>query len=703
MWIYLYIGEVLVKKNYILDTNVLIHDPQSMFKFEDNNLYIPIYVLEELDKLKSEPSIRGRNSREACRLLDELRCQGSLSQGISVGEGKLTIYVPKDRKVIKVALDSKSMDNAILQCSLELQESSEIKTILVTMDVNLRVRAECIGIQTASYESQSVDVNTLDNEVKEIIFTKKEIDEFYASGIIGLSEDLFINSSILLKDEVTGATALGRVKFENNIRVIKKLNIPANIMGLKPRNAEQKFALDLLLDDSVKFVTLMGTAGSGKSIVSVASALYSIFETNTYAKLLVSRPVMPMGKDIGYLPGTADEKLRPFMQPIYDNIDYILMSSGARKKYKIDSCQKLFDDNIIEIEPLVYIRGRSIINQIMIIDECFPYSTLISTQNGKFKIGNLFKNWIKGNKLPLVKSFDEKTKTFVWKEIVNMFYNGIKELVEVVACNRKIKCTANHPFLTDRGWVEAINLTNYDLLISDNPDGLHVANMISGDVEQMFYGSFLGDGSIQLLSNKIGRLSINHGLSQSNYCKWKANFFGCSTKLIKNSGYNPHEDKIGFCTKSYGLTVSFPRPKIYCPPEIIDKLDERGLAIWFMDDGAAYKNHNGCRIHTESFNIESVKLMSNKLNSWGIDNKIAYYKGNVITINKIGYIKLCKLIAPYIHEELKYKIAPEFRNVKPYTWNRDKQDWGVVAVKQVKKLEKVNHVLIWKSLILILL
>ncbi|MCK9567357.1 PhoH family protein [Candidatus Pacearchaeota archaeon] len=358
-----------MKKNYILDTNVLIHDPQSIFKFEDNNLYIPIYVLEELDKLKSEPSIRGRNSREACRILDDLRCQGSLSKGIYIEDGKLTIYVPKERKVINVALDSKSMDSAILQCSLELQESSEIKTILVTMDVNLRIRAESIGIQTASYESQSVDVNTLENEVKEVIVTKGALDEFYAIGSIPLSEDLFINASVLLKDEISGATALGRIKLENGQRLVKKLNIPNNIMGLKPRNVEQKFAFDLLLDDSIKFVTLMGTAGSGKSILSVSAALYSIFENNIYTKLLVSRPVMPMGKDIGYLPGTADEKLRPFMQPIYDNIDYILMSSGARKKYKIDSCQKLFDDNIIEIEPLVYIRGRSIINQIMILDE----------------------------------------------------------------------------------------------------------------------------------------------------------------------------------------------------------------------------------------------------------------------------------------------------------------------------------------------
>jgi PhoH-like ATPase len=358
-----------VKKNYILDTNVLIHDPQSIFKFEDNNLYIPIYVLEELDKLKSELSLRGRNSREACRLLDDLRCQGSLPEGVPVGDGKLIIYVPQERKVIKVALDSKSMDNAILQCALEIKESSDLRTILVTMDVNLRIRAECIGVQTASFESQSADVNTLDNDVKELSITKEDLDNFYLSGTMQSPDDLLINASVLLRDEISGATALGRVKITGGAKTINKINVPKTIMGLTPRNVEQRFAIDLLLDDSIKFVTLMGTAGSGKSILSIAASLYKIFDERVYEKLLVSRPVIPMGKDIGFLPGSIDEKLRPFMQPIYDNIDYLLMTSGVRRKYKIDSCQKLFDDNVIEIEPLVYIRGRSIINQIMILDE----------------------------------------------------------------------------------------------------------------------------------------------------------------------------------------------------------------------------------------------------------------------------------------------------------------------------------------------
>jgi len=201
-----------VKKNYILDTNVLIHDPQSIFKFEDNNLYIPIYVLEELDKLKSELSLRGRNSREVCRLLDELRCQGSLPEGVSVGDGKLIIYVPQERKVIKVALDSKSMDNAILQCAVEIKESSDLISIMVTMDVNLRIRAECIGVQTASYEFQSVDTSHMITGHTNMNVDLDDIDRLFSEGSIlpkESDEELFDNICIMLKDP-SGKTAIGR-------------------------------------------------------------------------------------------------------------------------------------------------------------------------------------------------------------------------------------------------------------------------------------------------------------------------------------------------------------------------------------------------------------------------------------------------------------------------------------------------------------
>jgi PhoH-like ATPase len=363
-----------MRKNYVLDTNVLIHDPQSIFQFEDNNLYVPIYVLEELDKLKSEATLRGRNSREVCRIIDSLRCQGQLSTGVDVGDlgGKFIVYVPRERKTLNIALDNKSMDNAILQCVVEIkQHDLDTKTILVTMDVNLRIRAECIDIQTASYESQEVNTDTLNNTVQELVVSEDIIKEFSSNGRVCLDTSFDINASIMLKSEISGGSLLGRVKMFEGKQIIRKLQLPNNVFGLKPKNREQQFALDLLLDDEVKLVTLMGKAGSGKTIITLASALYSIFTTHKYDKLLVSRPIIPMGKDIGFLPGTMQEKVKPYMKPIYDNIEYLLMSGKPNTKNgaRVTSCEQLFQDNILEIEPLVYIRGRSIINQIMLIDE----------------------------------------------------------------------------------------------------------------------------------------------------------------------------------------------------------------------------------------------------------------------------------------------------------------------------------------------
>lgn len=355
-----------MKKNYILDTNVLIHDPQSIFKFEDNNLYIPIYVLEELDKLKSELSLRGRNSREVCRLLDDLRCQGSLSEGVSIGEGTLTIYVPQDRKVIKVALDVKSMDNAILQCAIEIKESSELTAILVTMDVNLRIRAESIGVQTASYEFQSVDTSHMITGHTNMNVDIDDIDKLFSDGSIApkeADEELFDNICIMLKDP-SGKTAIGRYNKKKNI--IIPIRPHADVMGIKARNIEQKFALELLLDDNIKIVTLSGTAGGGKTLLALCVGLQKTLD-GKYSRLLVSRPIMPLGKDIGYLKGTLEEKMNPWMQPIYDNLELLMMQGGGKRKgLKYDD---LFEQDIIRVEPLTYIRGRSLPGQFIIIDE----------------------------------------------------------------------------------------------------------------------------------------------------------------------------------------------------------------------------------------------------------------------------------------------------------------------------------------------
>lgn len=367
-----------MRKNYVLDTNVLIHDPQSIFQFQNNNLFVPVYVLEELDKIKSEQSLRGRNSREACRIIDDLRSEGSLSEGVPIGDGVFSIYVPKERRVLQVALDPKSMDSGILQAVLEIKEQNpDTKTILVTMDVNLRVRAESIGIQTASYESQSVDPSKMITGHIEMKMMYDDINEMYATGQIDLEDRLdaeedkeasllYSNVCITMTDP-DGKTALGRYKKKKNIIIPVKLP-KEGIMGIKPRNKEQQFALDLLLDDSVKLVSLVGMAGTGKTLLAVAAGMHKITVEGEYSKLVISRPVVPMGKDIGFLPGSMEEKMDPWMQPIYDNLELLMQIGGGKRKTGM-TYNDLFNQDMIRVEPLTYIRGRSLPNQFIIIDE----------------------------------------------------------------------------------------------------------------------------------------------------------------------------------------------------------------------------------------------------------------------------------------------------------------------------------------------
>jgi PhoH-like ATPase len=355
-----------MRKNYILDTNVLIHDPQSIFQFQDNYLYVPVYVLEELDRIKSEQSLRGRNSREACRIIDEFRCHGSLAGGVDVGDGKFFIYVPKERKTLPVALDKNSVDNAILQSALEIKESTQVRTILVTMDVNLRVRAESIGIQTAPYESQSVDPSRMITGQINMSVGYGDIDELYKNGFINFDDNEFYDNICIMMTDPGGKTALGR--YIKNEKTIIPVQLPKDVMGIKPRNKEQQFALDLLLDDSIKLMTLVGMAGTGKTLLAVAAGLHKLTVDGTYSRLIISRPVVPMGKDIGYLPGTMKEKMDPWMQPIYDNLELLMQTGGGKRKTGM-KYEELFQQDMIRVEPLTYIRGRSLPNQYIIIDE----------------------------------------------------------------------------------------------------------------------------------------------------------------------------------------------------------------------------------------------------------------------------------------------------------------------------------------------
>jgi PhoH-like ATPase len=360
-----------MKKNYVLDTNVLLHDPHAIEKFEDNDVIIPIYVLEEIDSFKRETTERGRNARSVSRLLDGLRAGGSLANGVRVGEGTLRVAVPDRRNVVGMALNPSSADHAILQTAIEVRDASpDTPTIFVTMDVNLRVRSDAVGLKTESYENQSVDIEHLDTGIIELPVTAEALDTFFDTGVLAAptAERLDANVSVLLRDD-SARQRTGLARYHADKGELRALKVPREgVMGIRPRNKEQSFALDLLLDDAVRLVTVVGRAGTGKTLLALAAGLKRTAEDGTYSRLLVSRPVMPMGRDIGYLPGSIEEKLDPWMQPIFDNLDYLLVSGGAKKR-GIKGFDELFESGQLQVEPLTYIRGRSLPQQYVIVDE----------------------------------------------------------------------------------------------------------------------------------------------------------------------------------------------------------------------------------------------------------------------------------------------------------------------------------------------
>jgi PhoH-like ATPase len=359
-----------MKKNYVLDTNVLIHDPQSIFRFEDNNVIIPIYAIEEVDQFKREGSERGRNARSIARLLDELKDRGgSLSKGVALDSGgTLRVAVPSKRLELPSAVDHTAMDQAILQTAFDVRENDAgHPTIFVTMDTNLRIRADALGMVSETYENQRVDVDQLASGIVEMELTGEEIDGFFRDGRIAPRDpSIAANTCVLMRDRGNPShTALGRYDVQK--RMVVALRVPREgVMGIRPRNKEQSFAIDLLLDESVRLVTLVGKAGTGKTLLALAAGLKRTLEDGAFTRILVSRPVMPLGRDIGFLPGDVDEKLNPWMQPIFDNLEF-LFATGSRKGPR--AYAELLESGQIQVEPLTYIRGRSIPQQFIVVDE----------------------------------------------------------------------------------------------------------------------------------------------------------------------------------------------------------------------------------------------------------------------------------------------------------------------------------------------
>ncbi len=362
-----------MKKTFVIDTNVLLHDPHAIFSFEDNDIIIPIVVIEELDKFKKGIDEIGRNARQVSRILDELRHKGKLSQGVELdGGGSLCVELNhQSTERLPNELVADKADNRILATALNLMHDNR-PVVLVTKDTNLRIKADALGLKAEDFESDNILFDELYSGETELAVEPGTIDEFYARGDFTPPPDtkLFPNEFVLLKNNANPSqTALARYQQQKNV-LVPIVNAKHGVWGINARNKQQQFALDLLLNDDIRLVTLVGRAGTGKTLLALAAGLERTIESRAYQRLVVSRPVFPLGKDIGFLPGDIEEKLRPWMQPIRDNLDFLVGSSGGpgRVKGKKD-LQSLFDLGMIEVEPLTYIRGRSMPNQYLIVDE----------------------------------------------------------------------------------------------------------------------------------------------------------------------------------------------------------------------------------------------------------------------------------------------------------------------------------------------
>jgi PhoH-like ATPase len=362
-----------MKKNYVLDANVLLHDPHAIFKFEDNDVIIPIYAIEEIDQFKREGSERGRNARTIARLLDDVRGAGTLASGVTLESGgSLRIAIPERRPELLVGLESTSQDHAILQTAIDIRDRDKDRpTLFVTMDTNLRIRADALGVAAETYENQRVNDPSIEQSVVELEVPGPEVDAFFQNGYLASDNlvELLPNSAVLLRDAgAPSHTALGRYDAARGQILALRVG-REGVMGVRPRNKEQAFALDLLLDDTVRLITLIGKAGTGKTLLALAAGLKRTNEDNAYSRLLVSRPIMPLGRDLGFLPGDVDEKLNPWMQPIFDNLEFLFSNGGTRPGRDTRGFVELLESGRIQVEPLTYIRGRSLPHQYLIVDE----------------------------------------------------------------------------------------------------------------------------------------------------------------------------------------------------------------------------------------------------------------------------------------------------------------------------------------------
>ncbi|MBI4082263.1 MAG: PhoH family protein [Candidatus Lambdaproteobacteria bacterium] len=355
---------------YILDTNVLLYDPNALLAFPEGEVIVPISVIEEIDQFKVEMSETGRNARQVSALIDRYRVEGNLSHGVPQANGSTIRVVVwnRDGEDFPKELDLRKSSNRVLLVALQQKTQAAAPIVLVSQDTNLRIKANALGIEAVSYEGRLPGASELYLGHDLIEVSEEEFGRYRTLKHLAPESTFYPNQGLIVQER-GHPERFAVFRYHAGEQVLLPIrDFPGGVWEVAPRNPQQALALDLLMDPAVSLVTLVGKAGTGKTLLALAAGLQLMMDENAYTKLLVSRPIFPMGRDVGYLPGSLQEKLEPWMQPIFDNLEF-LIASPISKNHPSKGYQALIDQGLINIEPLTYIRGRSIPHQFMIVDE----------------------------------------------------------------------------------------------------------------------------------------------------------------------------------------------------------------------------------------------------------------------------------------------------------------------------------------------
>ena len=702
-------------KRFLLDTNIILNDPKAMINgFSDNIVIISGTTLQELDKKKTVPGEIGYKARECCRILDDFRMKGDIIKGIRLKNKGVLMIEPDGVKqeYLPEGFSIQVPDNRIISTCIHLTKQNPKKpVILVTNDISMRINATACGVKVEGYRNDQVEESGYTGHRTEYL-PAKAIDEIYEKKVVDFALNrvngeereritIFDKEFVTLKDDgVTGSNQSAlTVYYDGKLHLVEK---QSSYNGLQPKNAMQSYALWALSApaEEVPLVVMNGPAGTAKTLLTLAAGLDKTYTSQQkhlkhidgeYDRIIISRPSAGGFAEMGFLPGDMKHKLDPLLAPYYDNLKILLAGFGKEKATPEEvrlQMDYLFDEEIIEILALSFIRGRSLMNTYLICDECFVGETLVLLANGSVEtIEKLTRRINNGEDIQVVSYNTDKDK-FENKKILSAQCKGKKKYITVKAGNRKVRCTKNHPFLTTIGWKKAEDLHIGDGLMMTHPSTLQNLYRLNDDQKQIFIGSFLGDGGIDHIHDHSYRIKFVHSMEQQEYIEWKASMFpGTKIGHTGPNGFNMRDKYAGSTPCFYSEHNDLKRKKSGIIPEwVISDLDWRGIAIWIMDDGSYWTSKSGTKclqISTYSFDEEYVQKLSEKLDLMGVKNSVVHSKGRtLINILKAGLPALVKNISAYVHDSMINKIGG-YCECDKYEWDNKYLDAGVVVVTDI--------------------